>query len=471
MDLETLYDAWERYKDLLRRCPHHGLPLWLQVQTFYNGVHPSTRQMIDTAAGGTINNKTPEEASEFIEEMSLNNYQWQVMRTKPTKTAGVYNIDSVTMLSNQVELLNKKIDGLLGSTQVHPVMRCDSSGGGVLTEYPPSNPSTEEEQVNYMGNNNFRSQNNQYSNTYNASWENQPNFSWGGQGNQRPQNLQGFQQPPYQQEKKPNLEEILYKFISVSETRFQNKRQHSKINKHQFKDSNLDRELLANKQKLDEASHVELNAVCSAILQNKVPNKLKDPGSFTIPYLIGSLDVNNALVDLGASINVMPYKMFKQLGLGKPKQTRMSIQLADKTIRFPRGIIEDVLVKVDKFIFPVDFVVLDIEKETNTLLILGRPFLATAKTIIDVGTEELTLHVRDEMINLQARNSSITSNMKDTPNPDEETTLMVLSIFPFGIVKVSHPKFGTFKVNNSRLKLYFDKNDSRNEEYELLKPP
>ncbi|KAK5839235.1 hypothetical protein PVK06_008009 [Gossypium arboreum] len=151
------------------------------------------------------------------------------------------------------------------------------------------------------------------------------------------------------------------------------------------------KELLANKQKLDEASHVELNAVSSAILQNKLPNKLKDPGSSTIPCLIGSLDVNNVLADLGASINVMPYKMFKQLGLRKPKQTRISIQLADKTIRFPRGIIEDVLVKIDKFIFPVDFIVLDIEEDSNTPLILGQSFLATTKTIIDVGTGELTL--------------------------------------------------------------------------------
>ncbi|KAK5836215.1 hypothetical protein PVK06_011977 [Gossypium arboreum] len=156
------------------------------------------------------------------------------------------------------------------------------------------------------------------------------------------------------------------------------------------------KDLLANKQKLDKASHVELNAVCSAILKNKLPNKLKDPVSFTIPCLVGSLDVNNALADLGASINVMPYKMFKQLGLEKPKQTRMSIQLADKTIRFPMGIIEDVLVKIDKFIFPVDFIVLDIEQDSNTPLILGRPFLATAKTIIDVGTSELTLRVGDE---------------------------------------------------------------------------
>ncbi|KAK5835654.1 hypothetical protein PVK06_011348 [Gossypium arboreum] len=172
------------------------------------------------------------------------------------------------------------------------------------------------------------------------------------------------------------------------------------------------KELLANKRKLDEASHMELNPVCSAILQNKLPNKLKDPGSFTIPCLIGSLDFNYALADLGASINVMPYKMFKQLGLGKPKQTRMSIQLADKTIKFPRGIIEYVLVKIDKFIFPVDFVVLDIEGDNNTPLILGRPFLTTTKTIIDVGTGELTLRVGDETITLQARNSGNTSGIE-----------------------------------------------------------
>ena len=139
---------------------------------------------------------------------------------------------------------------------------------------------------------------------------------------------------------------------------------------------------------------------------------MKDLGSFTIPCLIGSLDINHALADLGVSINVMPYKMFKQLGLGKPKQTRMSIQLADKTIRFPRGIIEDVLVKVDKFIFPIDFVVLDIEEDNNTPLILRRPFLATAKTIINVGTGELTLRVGDETITLQARNSGSTSEIE-----------------------------------------------------------
>ncbi|KAG8501006.1 hypothetical protein CXB51_003044 [Gossypium anomalum] len=310
MHLETLYDAWERYKDLLRKCPHYGLPLWLQVQTFHNGLNPSTRLMIDVAAGGTINNKTPEEAYEFIEEMSLNNYQWQVMRTKPTK--------------------------------VHPVMQYDASGGGTSnSEYPPYGSNMENEQMNYMGNN-LRPQNNPYSNTYNAG--------------SLPSNT------------KTNPREQLYALtVHNDEGLVEDEpkpRQDNVVDKGKVEMPNTVKflkELLSNKRKLDESSHVELNVVCSAILQNKLPNKLKDPGSFMIPCLIGSLNVNNALADLGASINVLPYKMFKQLGLGKPKKTRMSIQLADKTIRFPRGIIEDVLVKIDKFIFPVDFVVLDMD--------------------------------------------------------------------------------------------------------------
>ena len=132
--------------------------------------------MVNATTSGTINNKAPKDAYEFIEEMSLNNYQLQVMRTKPMKAAGVFNLDVVTMISNQVELLNKKIDGLYGSTQVHLVIRYYSNGGGACKEYQPFNPCIKEEQVQYMGNNKSRPQNNPYSNTYNAGWRNHPNF-------------------------------------------------------------------------------------------------------------------------------------------------------------------------------------------------------------------------------------------------------------------------------------------------------
>ncbi|KAK5836108.1 hypothetical protein PVK06_011858 [Gossypium arboreum] len=94
----------------------------------------------------------------------------------------------------------------------------------------------------------------------------------------------------------------------------------------------------------------------------------------------------------------MPYKMFKQLGLGEPKPTRMSIQLADRSVKYLRGIIEDVLVKVDKFIFPIDFVVLDMDEDVEVPLILGHPFLATTRAVIDVGDGKLVLRVGDEEI-------------------------------------------------------------------------
>ncbi|XP_068649550.1 uncharacterized protein [Aristolochia californica] len=104
------------------------------------------------------------------------------------------------------------------------------------------------------------------------------------------------------------------------------------------------------------------------------------------------------LCDLGASINLMPLSVCRKLGLGEMKQTTISLQLADRSIMYPCGIIEDVLVKVDKFIFPADFVVLDMEEDEKVPLILGRPFLATGRALIDVQKGELTLRVNKEEV-------------------------------------------------------------------------
>ncbi|XP_073133564.1 uncharacterized protein [Henckelia pumila] len=144
------------------------------------------------------------------------------------------------------------------------------------------------------------------------------------------------------------------------------------------------KEILSNKRKLEEHAMISLTENCSALVQNKIPLKQKDPGSFSIPCVINDIQFHKALCDLGASINLMPYSVFRKLSLGEPKSTRMSLQLADRSIKYPRGIIEDVLVKVDKFIFPVDFMVLDMEEDLDMPLILGRPFLATGKALIDV---------------------------------------------------------------------------------------
>ncbi|XP_062085655.1 uncharacterized protein LOC133791755 [Humulus lupulus] len=153
------------------------------------------------------------------------------------------------------------------------------------------------------------------------------------------------------------------------------------------------KEILSKKRRLEDFEIVALTEECSAILQRKLPQKLQDPGSFTIPCTIGKFECKHALCDLGASINHMPLSVFRKLGLGEAKPTTITLQLADRSIKHPRGVIEDVLVKVDKFIFPTDFIVLDMEEDTTVPIILGRPFLATGQALIDVQKGELRLRV------------------------------------------------------------------------------
>ncbi|XP_075499983.1 uncharacterized protein LOC142538554 [Primulina tabacum] len=153
------------------------------------------------------------------------------------------------------------------------------------------------------------------------------------------------------------------------------------------------------KQKMEDAKEQKPQTTRkTAILQNKLPPKLKDPGTFSIPCTIGNSNFNKALCDLGASINLMPYSCFEKLGIREVKPTTISLQLADRYIKYPRWVIEDVLVKVDKFIFPVDFVVLDMEEDREIPLILGRPFLATGRALIDVQKGELVLRLNDEKV-------------------------------------------------------------------------
>ncbi|XP_073137165.1 uncharacterized protein [Henckelia pumila] len=144
------------------------------------------------------------------------------------------------------------------------------------------------------------------------------------------------------------------------------------------------KEILSNKRKLEEHAMINLTENCSALVHNKIPPKQKRSS---------------------ASINLMSYSVFRKLSLGEPKSTRMSLQMADRSIKYPRGIIEDVLVKVDKFIFPMDFVVLDMEEDLDMQLILGRHFLATGKALIDVQKGELLLRVGEEKISFDVFNA------------------------------------------------------------------
>ncbi|GJZ00547.1 putative reverse transcriptase domain-containing protein [Tanacetum coccineum] len=154
----------------------------------------------------------------------------------------------------------------------------------------------------------------------------------------------------------------------------------------------------ARQQKLKEACTVTMNERFSVVLLNKLPSKEKEPRSFTIPCHISDLHINNALAILGASISLMLYTMYGKLGLREPKPTRISLELADKSISYPRGIVENVLIKVDKFVFPIDFVILDMPEDSRILIIFGRPFLATAQAMIDVFNKKMMLRVGDDEV-------------------------------------------------------------------------
>ncbi|XP_019244368.1 PREDICTED: uncharacterized protein LOC109224235 [Nicotiana attenuata] len=131
------------------------------------------------------------------------------------------------------------------------------------------------------------------------------------------------------------------------------------------------KDILANKRRLTEFETVALTEECSSRIQSKLPQKLKDPGSFTIQISIGKHAVGQTLCDVGASINLMSLSVFRQLGLGEPRPTTVILQLADRSLAHPEGVIEDVLVQVGSFIFPADFIILDYEPDQEVPFILG----------------------------------------------------------------------------------------------------
>ncbi|XP_016491482.1 uncharacterized protein LOC107811124 [Nicotiana tabacum] len=158
------------------------------------------------------------------------------------------------------------------------------------------------------------------------------------------------------------------------------------------------KDLMSQKFDFQDLSTVTLTQTCSTVVAKPMAQKMSDPGSFTIPCTIGSYAFAKALRDLGANINLMPLAMYTKLGIGRARPTSMLLQLADRTVKRPTGILDDALVQVGKFVFPADFVILDCQVDEEIPLILGRPFLATGRALIDYETGELKMRLNDEEV-------------------------------------------------------------------------
>ncbi|XP_050222386.1 uncharacterized protein LOC126672479 [Mercurialis annua] len=159
------------------------------------------------------------------------------------------------------------------------------------------------------------------------------------------------------------------------------------------------KDIITKKRSWDNGATIFVLEVCSPIILSDLPAKLKGPGSFSIPCTIGNMSSINCLCGLGASINIVPLTLFRTLcGEKTVKNTLMVLQLADHSLKRPYGIVEDVLVMVDKFIFPVDFVILDYAVDKECPMILGRHFMNTGRALIDVHGGKLTMRIDEETV-------------------------------------------------------------------------
>ncbi|CAJ2642327.1 unnamed protein product [Trifolium pratense] len=414
---ESLFEAYEHFKLLLRKCLNHSLDNMEQMQIFIRGLRMQSTILIDASAGGTIRHKNEDEVRELVENMCMNEYRSKSERDP--KKRGVFEVDTNTALLAQIEMLNKKLAAkTLAEANVSQVqevrekikkkVEVEKKGEGegevenewlIVDEVEVENERVEEEKNE-----------NGVKGTSEGEVEKKEKLIDEGSilRKTKKQILEdcGKEQviPPYVKlpyphlKKKKDKEEGQFKKFMEMFTKLQVNVPFGEALEQMPVYAKFMKDLLSGKRKLKDDENIALSEECSAILQRKLPPKLKDPGSFTIPCSIGELKIGRALCDLGASINLMPLSMMKKLKCGEPKPTRMTLTLADRSVTYPYGVLEDVLVKVNDLLFPADFVILDMDEDSEVPLLLGRPFLATGRALIDVELGELMLRFQDEQV-------------------------------------------------------------------------
>ncbi|GJU74302.1 reverse transcriptase domain-containing protein [Tanacetum coccineum] len=381
-------EAWERFKELLKAYPHHRFAELTQVDTFYNDLNENEQDSLIAAAGGNLLSKTTREALNIIEKKSKVRYsrnRSNASRMNATSSKTDERIDKLAdQLSTLVEIISKKV---VTPALVKAVEESCVTCGGAHFWYNCS-----------------ATDNNQASVCATTGSYNQVN----------PSNCVSNQMAP------PGFALV------------QNNGQ-NRFNQNQVQGNNFNRgnNFHGNQGKLLELAKIPLNENCSAMLLKKLPEKLRDPGKFLIPCNFPGMDVCHALADLGVSINLMPLSIWKKLSLPELTPTRMTLELADRSITRPKGVAEDVFVKVGKFHFPTDFVVVDFKANPQVPLILGRSFLRTSRALIDVYGEEITLREFSQEV-LGFLNNSSSDNPTPTSDPILSSTIPSFTPFKGG---------------------------------------
>nr|GEW10853.1 hypothetical protein [Tanacetum cinerariifolium] len=438
---ETFGEAWERFKEMLRACPHHGFSELTQIDTFYNGLNEQDQDSLNAAAGGNLLNKTTREALKIIENKSKVRYsrsKSNVSRVNTNSRDSASKTDDridklADQISNLVEIVNKKV--ITPATAKAVEKTCVICGGAHAYFDCIATDSNQPSVCAATGTYNQVSLPNRAThqipppgfapvqNNSNSFFQNQASTSGTLPSNIVP-NPKGEMKAvttrsglAYEGPSIPTnlpLEKVVERDIEeTTDIEHSNVKEVPLTSNLRFTDALLlmpkfastIKSLLTNKDKLFELAKVPLNENCSAMLLKK----LGDPGKFLIPCDFFGIDVCHALVNLGASINLMPLSIWKKLSLPELTPTPMTLELADMSITHPKEVAEDVFVKVGKFHFPTDFVVIDFEADPRVSLILGRSFLRTGRALIDVYGEEITLRVNDEFPIVKSSSPTLTS--------------------------------------------------------------
>nr|GEU68027.1 hypothetical protein [Tanacetum cinerariifolium] len=424
-------EAWDRFKDLLRACPHHGFSELHKLDTFYNALNSKDQDSLNFVAGGNFLDKMPRECLAIIERKSKVRYS----HNKPVVAKNVQlnqrnNQNRFNQNQNQGNNFNQ------GPVHQPPVFQPPAYQALAYQAPVPQTQGVSKEDFSA-----YVKANDAFVNSNNASTSSSdtlPNntianprsdlkaiTTRSGVSYDRPQILPPPSflpkvvenepeatkdtvqptnngstedvQPPVVQSKSPILtSELLNSPISELDLNFNISFVDALILMPKFGPSI--KSLLTNKDKLYELARTPLNEHCLAILLKKLPEKLGDPGKFLILCDIPGKAECLALADLDASINLMPLSVWNKLSLSDLTPTCMTLELADRLISRSVGVAEDVYVKVGSFHFPAEFIVVDFDADPRVPLILGRSFLKTIRALIDVFEGELTLRVGKEAI-------------------------------------------------------------------------
>nr|GEV36942.1 reverse transcriptase domain-containing protein [Tanacetum cinerariifolium] len=397
---ETFREAWERFKEMLRACPHHGFTELAQIDTFYNGLNDNDQDSLNATAGRNLLSKTTREALIIIENKSKVRYSRNKPNISRVNTNSRENAsktgDRIDKRSTLVDIFAKKV---ITPAPVKAVEESCVTCGGPHAHYNfdatnRNQPSVCTATVTY----NQVAPQNRASN-YMAP----PGFAPNQASTSGTLSSNTIPKPKGEMKAITTRSGVAYEGPLIPTNPSPKK----------LKFSSMIKNLLRNKDKLFELAKIPLNENCSAMLLKKLLEKLGDPEKFLIPCDFMEMDVCHALADLGASINIMPLSIWKNLSLPELTPTRMTLELANRSITHPKGVAEDVFVKVGKFYFQTDFVVVDFKADPRVPFILGRSFLRIGRALIDVYREEITLRVNDESVTFNLNQSTRYSSTYD----------------------------------------------------------